>query len=66
MGGTRPNEGTIQACFQQDRVTVCDDIWFDVNAAVTCRQLGFTQGMERGEGGRDRGCDRECGSQLVK
>ncbi|KAL5460336.1 hypothetical protein EMCRGX_G033781 [Ephydatia muelleri] len=44
VGGARPNEGTIQACFQQEWVTVCDDIWFDVNAAVTCRQLGFTQG----------------------
>ena len=41
MGGSNQYEGRVEVCWDEVWGTVCDDNWSNVDAQVTCRQLGF-------------------------
>lgn len=42
IGGVTPNEGRVEVCFGGRWGSICDDKWDDRDAAVTCRELGYT------------------------
>jgi len=42
VAGENRKEGRVEIFIGGQWGSVCDDDWNDVNAAVVCRQLGFT------------------------
>ncbi|CAI8037193.1 Scavenger receptor cysteine-rich domain superfamily protein [Geodia barretti] len=42
VDGSGPHEGTVQVCVSGSWGTVCDDDWGNSDAAVVCRQLGYS------------------------
>ncbi len=44
VGGPSDGEGTVEICYNETLWTICDDKWDELDAAVVCGRLGFTNG----------------------
>ena len=41
-GGSIPTRGTVALCYNNTWGTVCADTWDSLDAAVVCKQLGYS------------------------
>ena len=43
VSGQKNNEGRVEMCFNETWGTICGQSWRQVEATVTCRQLGYSE-----------------------
>ena len=46
QGGITKFEGRVEICKDEKWGTVCGNIWYDTEATVVCRELGFSTKSE--------------------
>ena len=42
VNGSTMMQGRVEICYNSSYHTICDDFWDNLDAAVVCRQLGFS------------------------
>ena len=43
MDGNSTQEGRVEICYNETYNSICDDRWDELEAAVVCRQLNYTE-----------------------
>ena len=44
VDGPTNSSGRLEVCYNGEWGTVCDDLFYDIEASVACRQLGYEKG----------------------